>query len=474
MIIKKPHTRSLPVTQIYVWISLLLCISILLASCSQAPTKPAPTFAPNSVLAWIHQRAIPIQTLDPNASLDDLNGFQSIVGNASIVGLGEASHSVHEFSVMKQRLLELLVQRMGFTMFAMEVEWGLGEQVNHYVMTGEGNLRQIVGARFFDVQEILDVIDWIRSYNADPQHTQKVHFAGFHTQGGKNDYDAIQQYLQTVDPQHVDSEMSLYSGVLPELEYAPSASSQSLAQQRQDVAQAQQVYNFLKAHQAAYIARSSPQAFTQVLQEAQVLIETAQWWVHDPVDDPLAIKAFQQRDNNMTENVEWLHEYAPGGAKMVLWAHDWHIGMWGRWCCDPHNRVGEPYTWMGQYLRQRYGDQYLAVGFGFYQGSMNAFLVDANGNTISDRRQVVTIGPPDPQSYNATLNAVGIPQYILDLRHASAGSVSQWLSGPHQFRVFDNNYSTDQNMFYTPLSLGEWFDVMIFFQKVSPAKLLFN
>ena len=129
---------------------------------------------------------------------------------------------------------------------------------------------------------------------------------------------------------------------------------------------------------------------------------------------------------------------------------------------------------MGQYLRQHYEDQYLAVGFGFYQGAMNAFLVDANGNTISDRRQVVTIGPPDPQSYNATLNVVGIPQYILDLRHAPAGSVSQWLAGPYRFRVFDNNYNTDQSMFYTPLSLGQWFDVMIFFQHVSPARLLFN
>lgn len=59
----------------------------------------------DAVISWLKERAIPLTALDPQAPLDDLAPFEQIVGNASIVALGEASHGGHEFFVMKHRLL---------------------------------------------------------------------------------------------------------------------------------------------------------------------------------------------------------------------------------------------------------------------------------------------------------------------------------------------------------------------------------
>src|SRR5207244_1201435 len=93
------------------------------------------------VLSWIQQQALVLKTTDPQSPLNDVQPLQRIVGSASIVGLGEATHGSHEFFTMKQRLLEFLVEKMGFTMFAMEGSWSAGEQINTYVLTGQGDAR---------------------------------------------------------------------------------------------------------------------------------------------------------------------------------------------------------------------------------------------------------------------------------------------------------------------------------------------
>src|SRR5215472_16773563 len=93
---------------------LLVCLSTSLIGCGQSQPKPSP------VHSWIMHHALPLKTTDPRASLNDVEPLEQIVGNASIVGLGEATHGSHEFFIMKQRLLGFLVEKMGFTMFAME------------------------------------------------------------------------------------------------------------------------------------------------------------------------------------------------------------------------------------------------------------------------------------------------------------------------------------------------------------------
>jgi erythromycin esterase len=72
------------------------------------------------VITWIQQNAISLKTVEPGGSDADLQPLQSLVGNASIVGLGEETHGTHEFFTMKARLVEFLVSRMGFTTFIME------------------------------------------------------------------------------------------------------------------------------------------------------------------------------------------------------------------------------------------------------------------------------------------------------------------------------------------------------------------
>ena len=50
----------------------------------------------NQIAKWLEAHAKPLKTTNPTASLNDLKPLKDMVGSASIVGLGEATHGAHE------------------------------------------------------------------------------------------------------------------------------------------------------------------------------------------------------------------------------------------------------------------------------------------------------------------------------------------------------------------------------------------
>jgi erythromycin esterase len=459
---------------LYVAMLLLAVVVLTLAACGQSAHTPRPTATINptatpapiltpapppdlqAVQSWIRQQAIPLKTTDPQASLGDLQPLQQIVGNASIVGLGEGSHDAHEFFTMTQRVLEFLVEKMGFTLFAMEWSWSTGEQINDYVVNGQGDIQAILeqqGTWIWQTQEVLDLLQWIRAYNADPSHVQKVHFAGFDCQDiASSSYDSVVQYVQGVDASQAGKVSSLYQFIRAQ----PSSSPLP----RQAITDAQQVYDLLAGHQAAYAGRSTPQAYALALQHARVILQYTQLYVNDPLTPQCLSGGDQVRDAAMAENVAWLYANVDGGAKMVLWAHDGHIGV-----ADRINSIESAVT-MGKHLRQQFGADYVAIGTSFYAGSF-----DSSG---SQGVQVFTEqSPPGQDSYNAALGSAGLPLYLLDLRNAPAGPISQWLAGPYPFHKVSEVYYTDNPGYDdVTVSLRTYFDVVLHVQKITAPHLL--
>ena len=103
------------------FLCLLFFLSLSLISCNQS--TPPPQRALDPVETWIRQHAIPFTTAEPGTPDNDLQALKQIVGNSSIVGLGEETHGTHEFFAMKVRIAEFLMQTMGFTVFALENSW---------------------------------------------------------------------------------------------------------------------------------------------------------------------------------------------------------------------------------------------------------------------------------------------------------------------------------------------------------------
>ncbi|HSF42349.1 MAG TPA: erythromycin esterase family protein, partial [Thermoanaerobaculia bacterium] len=66
---------------------------------------------------------------DPTLPLDDLEPLRSLIGKATVVGLGETIHTSGGYYRMKHRAFRFLVEKMGFRVFAFESPWENAEKV---------------------------------------------------------------------------------------------------------------------------------------------------------------------------------------------------------------------------------------------------------------------------------------------------------------------------------------------------------
>src|SRR5215218_5709171 len=58
--------------------------------------------------------------IDPALGTKDLEPLRKMIGNASVVALGETYHTTGGIYVLKHRIFRYLVEKMGFRVFAME------------------------------------------------------------------------------------------------------------------------------------------------------------------------------------------------------------------------------------------------------------------------------------------------------------------------------------------------------------------
>ncbi len=433
-------------------LNLCLIISYCAASCtSPSPSAMVPT-AHSTVAArtqpatsidtdvqWLRAHAIPFGTTEPGGDQTDLNPLKSIVGDARIVALGEATHGTHEFFQMKDRMLRFLVTQMRFRIFAMEASWPESNRINDYVRTGQGDPAQLLRGLYFwtwDTQEVLDLIEWMRAYNEHVPDNEKVSFAGFDMQFDQLARQNVMGYLRQVDPKEVDTVLS---------DYSYNCGPQNIAM---CLPHLQAVFDWIAQHQTTYTAKSSPTAFANVLHSARIVVQYGDFSGHN--------SDFFIRDRYMAENIEWLLDQAGPNAKIVLWAHNGHVGMSGQ---------DHPLS-MGDYLRQRYGPQLVVFGLLFYQGSFHAY-----GTTSLE---VFHVDPPPSDAVEVFLHSAGLPLFFLDLRSVKADSpAAAWLLSPHPFRSIGAAYNPyDTKLSFGTAALAKMFDVAIYFQDTSPSIVL--
>ncbi|HLL45960.1 MAG TPA: erythromycin esterase family protein, partial [Longimicrobiaceae bacterium] len=181
---------------------LLLALSLAASGCD-SPSALPPTEGGEHDVSWLRRNAVPFRTDAPGGDLSDLAPLGRIVGNARVVGLGEATHGTREFFRMKHRVLEYLVKERGFNTFAIEATWAECERINDYVHGAPGDPRKLLSAQRFwtwNTQEVLDMIEWMRRHNQNPGRAPRVSFHGFDMQYQRVAMDDVEAFLARVDP----------------------------------------------------------------------------------------------------------------------------------------------------------------------------------------------------------------------------------------------------------------------------------
>jgi erythromycin esterase len=400
-----------------------------------------PVPAPQAVIDWIRGQAIPLLTPRAGHGFADLAPVRDVVGSARVVGLGEATHGTREHFQMKHRLLEYLVSELGFSVFAMENNWPESEAVDEYVRTGQGDLAQALSELFlvYNTEEVVDLIHWMRQWNAVPGHRQ-VRFYGFDMQAGAMAADRLTVRLQQVAP-------ALAAEVAPALAKL-AADERADGPTDEGLAAVAAVLPKIAARLGTQAAAAGRQGLVD-RHYVQVLRQYIDFG-SDPLGNP------QVRDRAMADNVRWIADVAEPGSRLVLWAHNEHIA-------DQNVR----FTSMGHHLEAELGKDYLRVGFLFHHGGFQA--VDATGGGRHGMNEF-TVGPPPAGTLEDTFERAGWPLCLLDLRRLPvSGPVAEWFRGPQPMRWIGASFRSEDDM-ATEVVLPGKYEAVVYVEATTRAR----
>ncbi|MFI8327021.1 erythromycin esterase family protein [Streptomyces sp. NPDC085529] len=438
--------------------------TLIVTPTSSAATPPAPAtssvtadaLAFRSPEAALDRVAHPLRT-EPRGGVADLRPFGAMVGDAKVVGVGEATHSSHEFVTVKHRLFRYLVEEKGFRTFAFEAAWSSGLRIDAYLTRGEGDLKQIMDEEFqgtyrwWNNAENRDLLQWMRAYNVkhpgDP-----VRFVGDDNGfAGPGLYDEVSAFAATSSPGLAAQIAELYRGLRPATSaetYVNDYLSKPLAERKELAERTGRAVDLLKQHPGA-----DADAHAWALQHAGAIHQMTTLYAFDWDNLPDIPAAMAYRDRVMADNVAWWQQRT--GAKIMLSAHNTHVAL------KTYAPASHPHV-QGEFLRERLGADYLSVGLTFNQGSFNAF----NHDGVPER---FTALPSAPGTAEHTLDKVRYRDYVVDLRNAPTAART-WLAEPHTIKNIGATYPGIADA--PRIRLAQTHDVLIHLQQVQAARML--
>ena len=365
------------------------------------------------------------------ASTEDLQPFGAIVGDSSVVGLGESWHSSGGFYLMKHRLFRYLVQEKGFRAFAIESNWEAADRTNAYVQTCAGRAEDAISAEHIVWQstEYADMVRWMCEWNrahADP--ADRLTLFGVDIQQPERDGPALEVFLSQLGVSESDSRLTgLRScekafglthpfGEIPASVHATCM--EALAG----------IESFLETNRADIVERTSEQAFD--IATLRVIGLRANQEEIFYIRDNFA-KGFNYRDVAMAYAFHVRRAMKAPGAKTALWAADVHIAK---------NLLPEGQQPLGSHLEASLGADYVS------------FAITAFESEVPRAAGVCGLADRHPGSAEERLAAYGHETLLAVPRGARNDEVlplGYWIYRP--FADFDGIFFLEHSPSMTPL-----------------------
>ncbi len=407
------------------------------------------------IITWLQRNSIPIQHIKAGNGFTDLQPLKTLLNDVKVVGLGETTHGTREFSQFKHRLLEFLVTEMNFSSFAIEASFAACQPINDYVLRGIGDRATVLTGQGYipwDTEEFADMMDWLRTYNQSVPEEKRVQFYGLDVWRNDIGRNEVLGFLSKVDPDRFTAVDSLLRDLAKEEEKWPTRIDEETQEALvQMLPQLQNLIDHITVNKGKFISSSSLAEFTRTLQYTQVMKQ----WLMANAADLLPESESKNRSKFMADNLMYLLDQARPEAKLVLWAHNFHIAI------GDYDNINKPN--LGFCLREKYGNRYFAFGFEFGEGSFLArtYIPD---NILGDLKEI-TITPAPAGSLPWYLSRVDSGDLIINLR-APVGSpaVEQWL---HTSRKMQHGNWVCDDINYFELSIARSYDGLIFIERTT-------
>ncbi|GLY71739.1 erythromycin esterase family protein [Actinoallomurus iriomotensis] len=370
---------------------------------------------------WLRGHAVPLTHLDPEAPLDDLEPLGDVIGDARVVAIGENSHFINEFALLRRRILRFLVERRGFAVLAFEYGFSEGFPLDAWAR-GEGTDDDLSARTAAAIPVGLDEpLRWIRRHNRTA--SRPVRFAGIDVPAAGGSLlpalAPVADYLREIDPEAlpaVETAMRIAETFAGDSAAVAAPAWARLATADQDALSAvlMRLLIRFRSVEPLYVSRGDQRSYDIALRR----LEGA---CHGDYTFRAMAELFagtgltadtSAREVYMAGSVRWHLERLEPGTRVVLAAHNAHLQT-SPISFDGH-LTGLP---MGQHLRGMLGDDYFALGLTSTAGHTAEMRRDENarfGFVVDD----TPLEPPEPGSVEAAFADAGLGLAVADLRRA--------------------------------------------------------
>jgi erythromycin esterase-like protein len=301
-----------------------------------------------------------------------------MIGDFQFVLLGESTHGTREFYRERARLTRRLIEEKGFTLLLLEADWPDAYDVNEF-LHGRGAATSTDALRTFtrfplwmwNNEEVRDLVDWLREYNARDSTTRPVGVYGMDLYSVTDSMEAVIAFLRTVDSGAARRAEDRYRCLKRYRSngmenYAADVVSGARSCKAAAVAQFQELTE--RVTRAVNDHEPGDDALISAWQNSRVVANGEAYYRTSASGTALS---WNLRDQHMADTIDAVAQHLSGGAsrpaKVVVWAHNSHLGD-AR--VTERAEVGE--LNVGQLMRQRHDGRAVLIGFTTYAGTVRA------------------------------------------------------------------------------------------------------
>ncbi|MBI6865078.1 erythromycin esterase family protein [Lysinibacillus fusiformis] len=376
---------------------------------------------------WMNDHAYSLTSIEPEPAssqkipsnkFEDLEMLKPILHDKRIVFLGESSHGVAQFNLVKTRLIQFLHQEMGYNVLAFES--GLGDVMNAQGKIDKQAAQQTMKDAIFGVwwtKETLPLFEYAKTTQA----TEKpLVLAGFdiQQQGAFTNGDWLQTPQLAKQFRDAEKQLAEWSsskdlkGYQKEKTAIINVYKQVKSQVRQKEKELQKVYpNELQI--VKLMERTLADRIRLADEYVELTIQSNIEMEQNKYDSFL--KTMEWRDQAMMENLLWLAEEVYPTEKFIVWAHNDHIRK------AQSDVMGSPYPvkLMGERLPDIYKKYSYVLG-----------LYMTSGETANNMGETMAVLPPIKGSIEDIVSSVNEPYTFIDLRNRQNERGNSWMFEP--------------------------------------------
>lgn len=443
-------------------------VFIVLAVGTMPPAAAQSDSGEAAFLEWADIALVPVELGEVRAWSED---FDRMLGDATIVAMGESGHGVAEPLLFRNSVFRYLVEEHGFTAIAIESGVVEGRIVHEHVRGGPGEIGDVLAEGinwdFHEFPQNEALISWMREYNASPSNTRKIDFYGFDIAGWppahpsaprgiRTSLDAAIEYLGTVDNSAAASLRERLGPFMPSLYVDWTGGGYSgLSQADRDLitGAVTDLVSLIANSEARYTAVGSAadyewgyRAAIGARQADSLLRQIPVGFVRSRSARGVAeYQAFRDgqddlRDRFMDDNLEWVMKQQGPSGKVLVFASNYHLDA------NATRPNGDLRDAAGTHFRRAFGDRLLAIG-----------NLNDGGEAGCGDFYYFEESPP-PGSIDALVGPLDDRSFLLDLRTAPA-PVKSWIERRNPTISVAGDFS------FRPGA----FDVLFYLHEVTPA-----